>query len=78
MTIWRHEFEQLKYYQLREIAEKATEVMESRKILHSDGLAEYTMVERKQLEELFELLYDAGVITYGFDSPDYQLDSEEH
>ena len=57
-------------YDLDELTEKSVRVIESRKFFEADELAEYCLVDRKALLELFHLLVHKGLVVGAtFESP---------
>ena len=76
--VWPGSVRDIDTSDLRDIVEKAAEVVETRKIIQDPSLSEYTLVDRKALEELFYLLFDAKVVNNGFSHSNYILDTEEH
>lgn len=67
----------MEQYETERIIDKTIQVVESRKFLESEALAEYVLVDRNLLDDLFDLLSREQKVIAGFHTPDKCLIGED-
>ena len=61
--------------ELIDIAEKAAELVEGRKFISSEDFCDTVCVPRSTMDDLFQLLYQADLVHYGFDRQELYMDT---